>query len=122
MTLLLARFTRLIAFLIALVAGLVDGCARRPDPRLWFIESYDNSVFTFQHDGKTFKALCVEGQENPCPGKLGIELVGHSVQPALEGPIKAENAWMYAVGKFAYLGKGDYSENSFTIISVTTTP
>lgn len=111
--------TQLITLLIVLVAG---GCGRRLDPRLWFIESYDHSVFTFKHDGKTFKAQCVEGQENSCPGALVMRLVGHNVQPALEGPNKADGPWMYSEGKFAFLGEGDYSVQSFAVISVTTTP
>ena len=112
-----------IAALLSLcVVGFPAGCARRPDPRLWFIESYDNSVFTFQHDGKTFKALCVEGQENSCPSNLLIRLVGHSVQAEGDRQVKDQKPWMYAEGKFAFLGEGDYSVQSFTIISVAKVP
>jgi hypothetical protein len=55
----------------------------------WFIESYDNGVISVRHDGKVYKANCVETSSyakdfsdvTRSPNcNLGIELVGHEVK------------------------------------------
>jgi hypothetical protein len=64
--------------------------ATEPQAQLpWFIESYDNGVITVRHDGKVYKASCVETSSyakdfanvTRSPNcNLGIELVGHEVK------------------------------------------
>ena len=73
------------ALISALVIGaFLGGCSRKTrvdgvnNPRDWFIESWDNGIFTFQHDGYTYKATC---EEHTFSGKCqsAIGLVGHDV-------------------------------------------
>lgn len=92
------------------IIGLLAGCGKKPapnfipDPRGWFIESYDNGVITVQHEGNTYKATCdisrsfnnaasVADENNVqkfsnCD--MAIGLVGHNIQP-FEGTQKDAN-------------------------------
>ena len=76
-----------------LVAGLLSGCKRpfAPNPRVWFIESYENGIITARHEGNTYDAACAKGgfynAVNPRSNveystcDMAIGLVGHEVQP-----------------------------------------
>lgn len=53
-----------------LLLPLIAGCSKKPeksapdfpDPRGWFIESYDKGVITVQHESYTSKAACIRSE------------------------------------------------------------
>lgn len=131
------QITRLITLLVA--AGLLAGCAPKkstdssPDPRTWFIESYDHGTITAKNGGKTYKATC-EGHRILGPDQfasdarpsfpchMAIDAVGTSIQPVtLDSDFR---------GPLLFMGHGPLGElvlrrqdtiETFTVTSVTKT-
>ena len=86
------------AFSILVIAGVLGGCTSKkpatstPDPRMWFIESYDHGTITVKNNGKTYHATCqghrilgpdqlVYDAAPSFPCHMAIEAVGLSIQP-----------------------------------------
>jgi hypothetical protein len=132
---------QLMARLITLLftAGLLGGCAPKksndvtPDPRMWFIESYDHGTITAKIDGKTYKATC-EGHRKlgadqwvydaapsfPC--HMAIDNVGASIQPVtLDSEFRSPILFMgKGAGGSLVLRRQDTIE-TFAVTSVTNT-
>ena len=129
--------TRLIALLVT--GGLLGGCAPKkstdltPDPRMWFIESYDHGTITAKNDGKTYQATC-EGHRMLGPDQLvhdaapsfpchmAIDEVGASIQPiTLDSDFRRPLLFMgHGIRGSLVLRKQDTIE-TFTVTSVTKT-
>jgi len=132
---------RLIAPLVAVLVtvGVLCGCAPKkstdlaPDPRIWFIESYDHGTITVKNDGKTYKATC-EGHRNLLPDQLvydaapsfpcymAIGEVGASIQPTtLDSDFHGQLLFMgKGFGGSLILRRQDTIE-TFTVTSVMKT-
>jgi len=132
--------------LALVVGGLIAGCSKKsepasiPDPRGWFIESYENGFIVVQHEGNTYKATCDisrsfnnaasitdENNVHEFQGcDLAIELVGHTVQP-FEGKQKDADGRiikMWNVGSALALRRWrdertPWRQDEFKITSVT---
>jgi hypothetical protein len=134
------------AFVSALIiAELLTGCRTQsapdfvPDPRRWFVQSYDNGVITVQHEGYTYQARCTTSRSFNNASSLfdrnnvvffptcdsAIGLVGHTVQP-FEGKQKDAGGWrvnMFDVGSTLCLQRWHdertpWRQDEFTITSV----
>jgi hypothetical protein len=129
------------------VAGLLAGCTRKaatdkPEPRGWFIESYNNGVVTVQHEGNTYKARCdISRSFNNASSAtdpnnvhmfstcdLVIGFVGRNVQP-FEGKQKDASGWtinMWNAGSTLLLRSwrdehAPWRQDEFVITSVANT-
>lgn len=73
------------------VAVVLSGCKRGapPDPRAWFVESYEDGVITVRHAGNFYKATCEtresfttdhrnDVQSSTCD--MPVDLVGHKIR------------------------------------------
>jgi hypothetical protein len=125
---------------------LLGGCAKKPiagvipDRHSWFIESWENGVFTVQNEDYTYRATCdgttfidpdkenlADSVRSSANCELAIGLVGHNIQP-FGREQKDDNGWtvtMWNVGNALALRRWrdhtPWEQERFTITSVTKT-
>ena len=104
------------------------------DPRIWFIESYDNATITGKNDHNTYKARCeghrilgpdrlVYDAEPSFPCSMAISAVGANIEPITFDTDFRKLTLVMGRGPSGslILRKGDMIE-TFTVTSVTNDP